>query len=39
MPARIYMIPVMGAGQGLLDLGINGAADELLLVTWNVEFL
>ena len=38
-PVRIYVVPVMDAGQGLLDLGVNGVADELLLVTWDVEFL
>ena len=30
------MVPVMDAGQGLLDLGINGAADEhILVLTWD----
>ena len=39
MPVRVYMVPVIDAGQGLLDLGIDGLADEFLLVTWDVEFL
>lgn len=29
------MVPVKDAGQGLLDLDINGAADEHFLVTWE----